>query len=164
MSDRPLDTELIDINGFVVQVAYYDDYDSEPPWEDDGHGPVRYEDSATGKRPGERIMRTGDGRGRYLYDWQAACKLARKDKWGPGKPHEAAQADMDFLAGFTRGDWGWAGVKVMLELYPQYEDSLWRVESYKNYHVTCAEELAQELVNRYLDDIEKGVLLWDSET
>lgn len=154
-------TERIDIDGFEFLVEYYYDPDTGPPWDQcDGHGPVRMAEQRyarnVSKRPGERPLR--GIRDTYLYDWQAAAKLARKDKWGPGGVHEAVQEDFEYLRTWLQEDWWYCGVEVKLALQPQYNDSLWGVESYKDYHLTSAKEQARELLRQYLNDIERGAL------
>jgi hypothetical protein len=152
-------TEVLDIDGFMVRVNYWDDYDQDPPWvRDDGHGSIRFVRSRDMKRPGERPMRS-DSRELALYDWQGACKKAREEQWGPGAIEEAVQADFDFLQGFLMNNWSYVGITVTLELFPQYEDTCGGFESYNDYHEEGARDRAKELVRQYLDDIEKGALL-----
>ena len=97
----------------------------------------------------------------FYYDWAAACKLARADGWNvepygaPNRIARAVQADFDFLSGYVNGQWGYVGVNV--ELIEEDEDgeyqvldteSLWGVETFKDYHETVGYGLADELATR----------------
>lgn len=75
-------------NGRAFCVSIEPDSDSGAPWDnEDGHGPVTgWERRA--KLPGELVL-NGDGRGglgtdraRRFYDFQAACRIARREGWG----------------------------------------------------------------------------------
>lgn len=161
MRAHVFDTAVVVQDGFECQVTYYYD-DAEPPWDNEcGHGPVRHVRSRNGKRPGERPVHTDRG-DVYLYDWQAAAKLAREE-WGVKDIQAAVQADFDYIRGYIQGRWWYCGVKVALTLHPQYETTLWRVDSLDDYHKACARELAGEVLAEYLDDIEKGKLKPRSE-
>ena len=62
-------------------VAIVDDDQNNPPWEnEDGHGPVS-DWTRRDKRPGEIELNSDHGSKRY-YDFQEACKIARRDGWG----------------------------------------------------------------------------------
>lgn len=153
--------ESIEVDGFEFDVRYRYDRDAEPPWQQcDGHGPVRpavrHNYKRLDKRPGERPMLGAYNT--FLYDWQEAMKIAKRDKWGPGTPAEAVQQDFEFLRAWIQEDWVYCGVEVKMVLQPQYIDSLWGVETYKDYHRESAKEQAQELLRQYLDDIESGKL------
>ena len=159
MNDE-FDDEVIDIDGFQFDVRYRYDSDAEPPWQQcDGRGPVRL---VTGhyrrppKRPGERPMRGTYNT--FLYDWQEAMKIAKRDKWGPGARAEAVQQDFEYLRAYVQEYWFYCGVEVKMALHPQYNDALWGVETYKDYHKESAREQARDLLRQYLDDIESGKL------
>ena len=164
---------MMEIKGVEVCIEYLDDSDSDPPWDNsDGHGPVRISRTVnyTGrhtKRPGERPMNSPcRNQYQYLYDWQEACRLARKDGWNtepydaPNQVARAVQADFDFLRGWINDDWRYVGVRVTIP-GTSFEDSLWGVETYKDYHETCAKEQAEELVTAYLAE-QKEVEYWNS--
>ena len=157
--------EKMTVNGIEVCVEYLDDNDSDPPWENsDGHGPVRVSRTAnyTGhhtKRPGERPLNSPDRRAsQYYYDWQAACRLARKDGWNtepydaPNRVQRAVQADFDFLRGWVNDDWRYVGVTARIP-GTSFKDSLWGVETYKDYHEEEAKRMAEELVRAYLEEV-----------
>lgn len=130
------------------------------PWDEhDGHGPVRQASVST-KRPGERIMFQDMGTA-YLYDWQAACELARKDGWN-AEPHEApnrieraVQADFDRMRAWVNDEWYWVGVGIVAvndegefsdDDSDYYANALWGIESDSpDYHREVACELTGEI-------------------
>lgn len=134
----------------------YDDSQAYPWDEEDGHGPIRNVRSRDEKRPGERILHTERGTV-WLYDWQAACKLARTDGWNaapydaPNRIERAVQADFDRMAGFLRESWCYVGVCVTLasaDPETRYRNALWYIESDSpEYHETIARELASEILH-----------------
>jgi len=134
------------------------------PWEEhDGHGPVRCVFSpyaSPNKRPGERLLHR-DSADYWLYDWQAACRLARRDGWNahpfdaPNRVERAVQADFDRLRGWLRGDWYRIGVCVRevaddhraRDDSSWYEHALWGIESDSpDYHKEVAHELAEDIL------------------
>lgn len=139
------------------------DTDADSPWDaEDGHGPVRCVRAPYGlkhqniKRPGEREMHT-DYPMVWLYDWQAACKLARADAWNaapydaPNRIERAVQADFDRLRDYLHGHWWYVGVVVRpctedgtpLPGHGEHGHSLWGIESDSpDYHAQVALELA----------------------
>jgi hypothetical protein len=69
---------------YLVQIERDDDYGA--PWEnEDGHGPVT-DWTTRDKCPGELVLNQ-DRRSYRYYDFQAACRIARRDGWGflPGE-------------------------------------------------------------------------------
>lgn len=107
---------------FRVNICH--DHHMGPPWkEHDGHGPVR--EAGIGynghpqKRPGERVLQQAR-RTAWLYDWQDACKQARKDGWNappydaPGRVERAVQADFDYLRRWLDNQWSWVYLEVTL--------------------------------------------------
>jgi hypothetical protein len=121
-----------DFPGLRFRVHIEQDDDHEAPWEcEDGHGPVRHVRSRDDKRAGERIMPSHTD-GYWLYDWQEASKLAKRDGWGGDDP---VQADFDRLRGWLNGDWQYIGVCVALidehdrPITDKYEHALWGIES-----------------------------------
>jgi len=156
------DGDTFEHNGHQFRVRFEYDVDGGYPWEDcDGHGPVRqsnlshYADRSD-KHPGERPLNRADrNEYQFYYDWQAAVKLARRDGWNaepydaPGRIERAVQANFDYLAGYVSDDWQYLVVTVeMLDSDGDViaDTNLGRVESYKDYHVECAYELADELI------------------
>ena len=103
----------------LFNVTLSADDTNEPPWDrSDGHGPVRMiNPERERKRPGERPL-WEERRTTWLYDWQAACKMARRDGWNaepydaPNRIERAVKADYDFLRSYLCGDWGYAVIKV----------------------------------------------------
>lgn len=151
-----------------------DDSQGEPWKEHDGHGNVREINRRTGcdaKAPGERVLHEG-GDIVYLYDWQGAMALAKRDGWGlcetdkaklaarlgrdpkPGDVRaEAVQQDFDYCRRWLESDWYWCGVVVTLldvDGEPTRErESLWGIESdAHDYHDEAARELANEIAGR----------------
>lgn len=147
--------------GRNFRISIHHDSDMGAPWDEhDGHGPVRQtgigHSGHPEKRPGERVLHT-NRRTAWLYDWQAACKLARKDGWNaepydaPGRIERAVLADFKRLQGWLDGTWYWVGIEVtLLDADGDYVDSasLWGIESdFGDYGQTVANELADELLH-----------------
>lgn len=150
-------SEIIDVDGRRFAVGYSGDDDTTPPWErSDGHGPVRKAHSAREKRPGERpLNRPSSREWAFLYDWQEAARMARKDGWdaepygAPDRIQRAVQSDFDFLSGWVNGLWEYVCVNVCEvdeEGFAIGEpDCVGGVETYNAYHHRFARELAKEL-------------------
>lgn len=168
--------ETIELKGLTFRVDIRHDDSMGAPWDEhDGHGPVRearYEyRSRIAKQPGERVLHTERGYA-WVYDWQGAMTLAKRDGWGlgpddlaalakklgrdplPGEIRVAAvQGDFDYCRGYLEGDWHWCGAVVTLldvDGEPTHEcESLWGMESsdYK-YFDTTARELAGGIAKR----------------
>ena len=146
--------------GLHFRVHIESDRDHGTPWEnEDGHGPVRCINSNTAKRSGERLLNDYGG-GKWLYDWQAACKLARKDGWNaepfdaPNRIERAVQADFDRLRRFLQDDWWYVGVRVGVVTpkgVPLTDTcDLWGIESdCDDYIKEVAHELAAEAGEAY---------------
>lgn len=165
--------DRIQIGERTFEVRIYDDDDSQRPWErSDGHGPVREIRSRDEKRPGERIMTSGE-RHAYVwaYDWQGAMQLAKRDGWGlgdkaraelarklgrqptPGEVRaESVRRDFEFLNGWVCDEWRYVGVVVM-PIDPETDEpddsdeftyALWGVKSCGDYWREVARELADE--------------------
>ena len=167
--------DKIECNGRMYSVKIVDDYYADAPWVDcDGHGPVRqskyrHSEGQSDKRPGERPMNSA-GRNEYqfYYDWQTACKLADKDGWNaqpfdaPGRVLRAVQANFDYLSGYVNQEWQYVGVIVTLLDDDGDEtsesESLWSIETFKDYHLTVAPELAQEIDDRMMRKMESDRL------
>lgn len=156
------DGDTITRGGRNFRVNIHNDPDTGPPWEEhDGHGPVREIRHGHGwghvkKRPGERVLHSNH-RNVWLYDWQEACKLARKDGWNaepydaPGRIERAVLADFDYLRRWLGGQWGWVYLQVTLldasgeDVESQY---LGGFESNDDDGITAAaDELADELLH-----------------
>lgn len=134
--------EVVSRYGYNFKVTFERDEGMDAPWkESDGHGPV-HRHEADWKAPGFRPL-NGEGdwrrvaRGRnilWMYDWQAAIKLARKDGWGCDdevakeyyqKPASeltlkqrcaaAVAWDFDHLRRWLNDDWWWVCVGVRCE-------------------------------------------------
>jgi hypothetical protein len=75
-------------NGRKFRAEIFYDEHADSPWDfGDGHGPVS-DFERRGKAPGELVL-CGDGRGRLgtdaarrFYDFEEACRVARRDGWG----------------------------------------------------------------------------------
>jgi hypothetical protein len=152
----------------------YHDSDAGRPWENsDGHGPVRAIRSRDDKKPGERIMTSGD-RHAYVwaYDVQEATKIARRDGWGlnpdelaklaaklgrkptPGEiVARAVENDFEFLNGWVCDRWHYIGVSVVRigadgkPMHDEYANACWGIESDGDYWHEVARELAQEITH-----------------
>lgn len=157
----------IEVDGYTFEVTFGRDDATGSPWNrEDGHGDVRisgkphwYGEGVSDKLPGERPMNKPNSHGyQYYYDWAGACKKARKDVWGPGGIHEAVQADFKYLQGWVDKEWEYVCVEVTLENRTEYTRCVCGVETHKDYHLEFAEELAREVIEEYLDDMEKNEL------
>lgn len=130
------------------------------PWENsDGHGPVRKSKyrftDGSDKRHGERLLNdAGRHECQFYYDWHTAMQIAKREGWNvepfdaPGQVLRAVTADFDYLRAFLMGDWCYVGVSVemLVDGKATQTDSLWGVETYKDYHVDTAYEIANELI------------------
>jgi hypothetical protein len=166
-------------HGLTFRAFTVADTDHAAPWEEeDGHGPIR-EASRHGysgriaKRPEERPF-SGDHwhAPTYLYDWQAAMKLARAE-WGISDDaraalarklgreptcgeiaEEAVRQDFQRMRGWVRDDWHYVGVVVVLvdaegEDVDEETESLWGIESDAGEYLTeTADDLAAEIARR----------------
>lgn len=151
MNSEPLQTYTREHRGHTITVNWYPHEDHGAPWEEcDGHGPVR--EMRTGdKKSGEKILYNY-----FLYDWQAAMALAKKDGWGlsaedlqklardKGKPvgsltkgeitAEAVRHDFEYLRRWCNGDWQYTGFVVTItdpdgrEVAGYDGDSCWGIE------------------------------------
>lgn len=154
--------------GVRFRVHIEHDDDSDAPWDrEDGHGPVRTDSNwrhwqpqkQPQKRPGERVLHRNRGCV-WLYDWQAACKLARSDGWN-AKPYDApyrieraVQNDFDRLRRWLSDDWWYIGVCVVpldadgCDIGSKYDHALWGIESDACGYLT---EVANELADDALE-------------
>ena len=166
--DYPLDTFAFEHNGRAFTAHIYADDDNSAPWQrEDGHGPVRevFNPSpyshAIPKTPGERILTSERGRA-LVYDWRAACKLARADGWNaepydaPHRIERAVQADFDRMRTYAEGEWSYVGVCVTPdddEDADPYMHALWGIESDSpDYLREVACELADECEPAYVHE------------
>lgn len=167
------DNTTIEVDGYTFNVTFEHDGDSGPPWlREDGHGRVRSSGHAhwqgegvSDKKPGERPLNTARNRDiQYYYDWQEACHRARVEGWNakpydaPNRVHRAVLADFKYLQGWLNGDWEYVCITVTLANRTEYTSCIGGVETHKDYHLEFAEELAREVINEYLDDMEKNEL------
>lgn len=78
----PGDSVAIEREGFRLVATMEFDGDTGAPWlEHDGHGEVTGW-TTRAKLPGELILNSDRGSKRY-YDFAGACRIARRDGWGP---------------------------------------------------------------------------------
>lgn len=151
--------DTIEHNGASYKVEIVPDYDSDAPWDAcDGHGPVS-EWTTRAKAAGELVL-CDDGHARRYYDYQEACKIARRDGWD-AKPYntgqetkaqqaaKAAMADFEYLRKWCEGYWHYVGVIVSAPCPCCGGDSgasasLWGIESNAYDYL---EEVARELVH-----------------
>ena len=166
--------ERIIVNDREFEARMYYDYDTGRPWEEsDGHGPVRQIHRRDEKRPGERIMYSGERNAcMWAYDVQAATVQAERDGWGlndeamskltsrlkrmPTKGEvlaAAVQADYEHLDGWVNDRWHWTGVAVLpvdengdVDDSEEFAHSIWGIESGGDYWREVAEELAGEII------------------
>jgi hypothetical protein len=153
---RLYDGDTFERGGVTFRVRLGNDDVQDAPWDrSDGHGPVRRIRSRDHKAPGERIL--AENRGYcWVYDWQAACKMARKDGWNaapfdaPHRIERAVQADFDYLRRWLTDDWCYIGVVVERlddEGSAVADSALWGIESDAHDYISeVANELADELL------------------
>jgi hypothetical protein len=147
----------IEVDGLLFCVELVP-FDYGPPWEEeDGHGPVS-EWTTRCKAPGERVL-ASDRNLRLYYDFEEACEIALRERWGGflGTPKQraalAAEADFQRLKAYCDGKWCYVGVVVELldddgDSMGLEEESLWGVESDGEYWRGVATDLARELIVR----------------
>jgi hypothetical protein len=163
----------IEVDGYTFEVSFETDTDADPPWKrEDGHGDVRisgkphwHGEGSSDKLPGERPLNTAPYRDiQYYYDWQEACHRARVEGWNaepydaPNKVQRAVEADFKYLRDWIDGDWDYVCVEVTLENRTEYTRCIGGVETHNDYHLEFAEELAREVIEEYLDDMENQKL------
>lgn len=170
---KPFDEETVEFDGATVRISYHYDDGRDAPWDrEDGHGAVCKSTHPHGyggeKRPGDRpLNQPARGQWQYYYDWAGACKLAKKDGWNtepydaPNRIERAVQADFDFLRGWLNDDWRYVGVVCHVideegEEIEGFEDSCWGYASYRDSHKTAGREMADELVKRYLAELDEA--------
>lgn len=97
------DGDIFEHNGNRFKVTFPPDWDRWAPWdEEDGHGPVS-DWTTRAKRPGELILARDGCRYQY-YDFAEACRIARRDGWGPGFYHQREERGAN---GLRRGYAQW---------------------------------------------------------
>lgn len=151
------DGDTFEHDGRTFRVRFEHDSDHEAPWDDgDGRGIVS-EWTTRDKCPGERVLHQ-DGRSKRYFDFAGAVAKAREEGWntapyGKGTKGEraarAAEAEFEFLRLWCADQWEYVGVTVEQlgrDGAVIREDSLWGVETYKDYHQEVARELAGDLI------------------
>lgn len=147
---------------FTFKVEFEEDYDADAPWENsEGHGIVtdwEYRD----KRPGELILNT-NRRAKRFYDFAESVKIAKRDGWN-SEPYDdnetkgeraakAVRADYEYLRAWCKDEWRYVGVVVTLlddeGDETEVSDSLWCVETFNDYHLEAAREIADEIAHGY---------------
>lgn len=157
------DGDTFEVNGLRFRVRFEHDVDAGYPWEDDdGCGPVRksnkpHRDGSSDKRPGERPLNSaGRNEWQFYYDWQSAIKTARVDGWNaqpydaPNAALRAVQENFDYCREFINDGWSYVGViveRINVDGDVLASDSLRRVETFKDYHVDQAYEIAEALAS-----------------
>ena len=139
-----------------IAELHYDQVHGHPWDEHEGHGPVA-DWTSRAKYPGELILNSDRGSYRY-YDFQEACRIARKDGWNAPpydqgtsrqKAARAALADYEYLRRYCNDQWHYCGVVVRLADSCECcgdSASLWGIESDSDdYLQEVARELADEL-------------------
>jgi hypothetical protein len=160
MTTRLYDGDTFDHRGYTFRVTFTPDQDAEPPWQQaDGHGIVS-DWTTRDKAPGERVLATDHTRSMF-YDVAATLKIARRDGWGPSgdaRPAETArqrtaravEEDFEYLRLWCADQWQYVGVTVCQvdddDICTDVDTSLWGVETFNDYHMTVARELADDLM------------------
>jgi hypothetical protein len=172
--------ETFELRGLTFRAYTSPDDSGDAPWENsDCHGPVREVENnwRRAKKAGERVMHATDWHA-WLYDWQAAMKIARRDGWGLNPEARAALAaklgreptrgevcaesvrrDYEHLRAWCRGDWWYVGVIVeLLDIDDEgtgEDGALWGTESNAVDHLgEVARDLAGEIASRL--NLDKG--------
>ena len=145
--------DTIELDGMDFAVYLDMDESSRAPWREyDCRGPVS-DWTSRDKRPGEWVL-CEDGSSKRYYNYQEACRIARRDRWGgyQGTRRQiaalAARADYERLRAWCNDDWYFAILQV--RLLDDYGD----VIAESNYigsvesdgWQSCAEDLARELI------------------
>lgn len=151
-----------------VLVEILEDDQNAPPWvrfNGSGHGGVR-ESWYSDPRDGEVLLGASDGPGRrayYFYDKAGALKTAEEEGWDAppygqcDRAKTAVAHDFQYLRGWLLGEWTYVGVRCTIlgsDDTPirgggPTSDSLWGVETYGDYHLVIANEMADELAKSY---------------
>lgn len=154
--------DAFQVDGLSFSVQFHEDTDAGYPWTDDcGCGLVRkssnpHTESRSDKKPGERPLNSPDrNQYQFYYDWQEAVRIAKADGWNtepfdaPNRALRAVQQNFDYCRAYLANDWRYVGVIVeRLDAdgnptdTPGESDSLWNVETFNDYHVDTAYELA----------------------
>lgn len=176
------DGDTFEHKGRKFRVEFAPDYDNVAPWEDDdGRGLVResrgvHRYCEGDKRPGERALNDPvRNQFQYYYDWAGTMKKATSDGWGlaneslaalskrlgriPTKREivaESVRLDYEYIRAWLNDDWQYFCVTVTaLDADgndTDYFSSLGRVESYMDYHIDMAYELADEVIYQMEED------------
>lgn len=161
-------SDNIEVKGIKFNVSF--DYDDiiEYPWDCcEGHGPVRrssrpHRDGQSDKRPGEVPMNSpGRNEYQFYYDWKEAIKIAKRDGWNtepfdaPNKAERAVKANFDYLCGFVNNDWQYVIVTVE-NVETGESESVGMVETYKDYHLEYAKEMAESMADIAIHENEEA--------
>jgi hypothetical protein len=127
------DGEIVERGGYRFRVNYPNDEDHEAPWNDgDGQGiviePNRYTQA---KKPGWRVLHSGDRWDKWYFDWQGTIAKAKLEGWGlgpegiaalawklkrdptPGEINEeAVEQNFQWMRGFLRDDWWYCAIII----------------------------------------------------
>lgn len=153
------DSITASVKGYDVTARIVRDEDMGPPWkEHDGHGPVS-DWTSRAKRAGELVLNEDRGSRRY-YDFAEAVKIAKRDGWGPGAPHEAARKDFEAMRAWCNDEWWWVGIVLSVSRngveLSDHAASLWGIDANhpqgNNDYLT---EIANELLPEALKEAEK---------
>lgn len=159
MSTKPklYDGDTFEHGGRTFRVRFEHDSDHEAPWDDgDGRGIVS-DWTTRDKAPGERVLHA-DGRSKRYFDFAGTVAKARAEGWDTApykqgtageRAARAAEQEYEYLRLWCADQWEYVGVTVEQlnsEGEPIREDSLWGVETYKDYHREVAYEMAADLI------------------
>jgi len=138
-----IDTKILTRDGLEILIQHVHDEYHGAPWDnEDGHGPVSKWTNRD-KHAGELVLCSDRDSKRY-YDYAEAVRIAKRDGWGPGKPHEAARADYDRLRAWCNDEWYYIGIVATIGNVARA--SLWGIESDSSddYLAEVADDLASE--------------------
>lgn len=156
------DSITCEVDGFTITATIHRDDCGDVPWDrEDGHGTVTHW-THHAKRPGQLVLSSDRHSMHRYYDFQEACKIARRDGWRAPGDHDkpmsrevaarAARHDFEVLKAWCEDRWWYVGVAVTvekddIELTGTYDHALWGVEcNYPGSDNSYLQQVANELL------------------
>jgi len=164
--------KIIKVDDLSFGVSFEADCDIPPPWGNaEGHAIIRaranHHFRHTGKKPGEKLIHASRNTS-YFVDIKATKEKAMKEAWGigeneiakltkklgrkPTRKEEVAQAiqlEVDYHSAWFSDNWRDVVIVQAIDddgnAVDGVNNSLWGVETWRNYHEEIAHELAGTL-------------------